>query len=50
MPWVLAGLLVLVIGAMPFWPHSRGWGWNVAGIFGLVWVSGLLVYLADVLT
>ena len=28
-------LALLVIGVMPIWPHSRGWGWPPAGILGM---------------
>lgn len=34
---VLIVLLVLVlIGALPSWPHSRAWGWGPSGGLGLV--------------
>lgn len=29
-------LIVLLIGAMPSWPYSRGWGYYPSGTVGLV--------------
>jgi len=31
-------LILLVIGALPAWPHSRGWGYYPSGGLGLVLV------------
>jgi len=34
---ILLIILVLVlVGALPSWPHSRGWGYNPSGGLGLV--------------
>lgn len=34
---ILLILLILVlIGAMPAWPHSRSWGYAPSGLLGLV--------------
>lgn len=42
-------LLILVIGAVPAWPYSRGWGYYPSGGLGLVliiiivlWALGML--------
>jgi hypothetical protein len=43
---VLIVLLVLVLGALPTWPHSRNWGYYPSGGFGVV----LLVLLVLVIT
>jgi hypothetical protein len=43
---VLIVLLVLLLGALPTWPHSRNWGYYPSGGFGLV----MLVLLVLVLT
>lgn len=37
-------LLVLVIGALPSWPYSRGWGYYPSGGLGLILV--ILIVLA----
>ena len=29
-------LIVLLIGAVPSWPHSRNWGYFPSGFLGLV--------------
>ncbi|HSG24304.1 MAG TPA: DUF3309 family protein [Azonexus sp.] len=29
-------LILLLIGAIPSWPHSRGWGYGPSGGLGLV--------------
>ena len=29
-------LILLLIGAIPSWPHSRSWGYGPSGILGVV--------------
>jgi hypothetical protein len=29
-------LILLLIGAIPAWPHSRGWGYAPSGVLGLL--------------
>jgi len=29
-------LVVMLIGVIPSWPHSRGWGYGPSGAIGLV--------------
>lgn len=38
-------LIVLLIGAFPAWPYSRGWGYYPSGGLGLVLLVVLLVLL-----
>jgi hypothetical protein len=38
-------LLVLIIGALPTWPYSAGWGYYPSGGLGLVLLIVLLVVL-----
>jgi Protein of unknown function (DUF3309) len=33
---LLIVLILLLIGALPTWPHSRGWGYGPTGGIGLV--------------
>jgi hypothetical protein len=33
---VLIVLVLLLVGAFPTWPHSRGWGYGPSGGLGLV--------------
>ena len=37
-------LLVLLLGGLPAWPYSRGWGYGPSGVLGLLLVV-LLVLL-----
>ncbi|HLJ44486.1 MAG TPA: DUF3309 family protein [Bryobacteraceae bacterium] len=41
---LLVVLIVLLMGALPSWPYSRGWGYYPSGILGVVLVI-LIVYL-----
>ena len=38
-------LVLLLIGALPSWPYSRGWGYYPSGIAGLVVVVLLVLLL-----
>jgi hypothetical protein len=38
-------LLILLIGAVPTWPYSRGWGYYPSGGLGLVLVIVIILYL-----
>ncbi|WP_205215827.1 MULTISPECIES: DUF3309 family protein [Azospirillum] len=29
-------LILVLIGAVPAWPHSRGWGYGPSGILGVL--------------
>lgn len=40
---LLALLIALVIGALPSWPHSRGWGYFPAGTLGAVLIVVILL-------
>ena len=37
-------LILLLIGAVPAWPHSKGWGFYPSGLLGIV-VIVLIVML-----
>ncbi len=37
-------LILVLLGAIPAWPHSRGWGYGPSGILGLIVV--VLIILA----
>lgn len=43
---LLIVLIVLLLGAVPAWPYSRGWGYGPSGLLGIV----LLVVIILVLT
>jgi len=38
-------LLLVLIGAIPTWPHSRGWGYGPSGGIGLVLLILLILVL-----
>ena len=38
-------LILLLIGAVPAWPHSRSWGVYSSGILGVVLVIVLVLVL-----
>ena len=42
---LLIVLVLLLIGAIPSWPHSRGWGYGPSGGLGLILVVVLLLVL-----
>ena len=33
---LLIVLVLLLLGAVPAWPHSRGWGYAPTGLLGIV--------------
>ena len=39
-------LLLLLLGALPLWPYSAGWGYYPSGGLGLVLLIVLIVVLA----
>jgi hypothetical protein len=38
-------LILILIGAFPSWPYSRGWGYGPSGIVGLILVILLIMVL-----
>lgn len=42
---LLIVLLVLLVGALPTWPYSAGWGYYPSGLLGTVVVVLLLLAL-----
>jgi hypothetical protein len=38
-------LILVLIGAIPSWPYSRGWGYGPSGIVGVVLVIVLVLLL-----
>jgi hypothetical protein len=42
---LLIVLIVLLIGALPHWPYSTGWGYYPSGGLGLVLVILLILLL-----
>jgi len=42
---LLIVLILMLVGAFPSWPHSRGWGYGPSGGLGLVVVILLVLLL-----
>jgi hypothetical protein len=42
---LLIVLLVMLIGALPTWPYSRGWGYYPSGGLGLVLLIVIILVL-----
>lgn len=38
-------LILLLIGALPRWPHSAKWGYRPTGVLGLVLIIVLILLL-----
>jgi hypothetical protein len=42
---LLIVLVLLLLGAIPAWPHSRSWGYAPSGVLGLLFVVLLVLLL-----
>jgi hypothetical protein len=38
-------LILVLVGAIPAWPYSRGWGYGPSGIVGLIVVILIILLL-----
>ena len=38
-------LVLLLIGTLPTWPHSRAWGYTTSGVLGAVLIVVLVLFL-----
>jgi hypothetical protein len=38
-------LILILIGALPTWPHSRSWGYGPGGIIGVILIILLILML-----
>lgn len=38
-------LILILLGAIPAWPYSRGWGYGPSGIVGVILVILLILVL-----
>jgi hypothetical protein len=43
---LLVVVVVMLLGAMPTWPHSRGWGYYPSGGLGLVLLVLVIMLLS----
>lgn len=42
---LLIVLILILVGVIPSWPHSRGWGYGPSGAVGLIVVVLLILVL-----
>ncbi len=42
---LLIVLILLLVGVIPTWPHSRGWGYAPSGVLGVVIVVLIVLLL-----
>lgn len=42
---LLVILIIILIGAIPAWPYSRGWGYGPSGILGIIVIVLLILVL-----
>ena len=42
---LLVVLILLLVGAIPSWPYSRGWGYGPSGILGIVLIVVIVLAL-----
>ncbi|HYG11833.1 MAG TPA: DUF3309 domain-containing protein [Pyrinomonadaceae bacterium] len=42
---VIVILIILLIGAAPAWPHSRGWGYFPSGTLGIILLIIIILIL-----
>jgi hypothetical protein len=42
-------LIVLLLGGLPTWPHSRSWGYGPSGIVGVLLVILLILLVLNVI-
>ena len=40
-------LILVLLGAIPAWPHSRGWGYGPSGVVGVALVILLILVLTQ---
>jgi hypothetical protein len=38
-------VILMLVGAIPSWPHSRSWGYGPSGILGVVLVVILILFV-----
>jgi len=42
---ILVILILLLLGAIPSWPHSREWGYGPSGVLGFVLIIVIILLL-----
>ncbi len=44
-PILLVFLVLVILGAVPSWPHSRQWGYAPSGVLGTILLIVLILWL-----
>ncbi|MDK9707319.1 MAG: DUF3309 domain-containing protein [Desulforhopalus sp.] len=42
---ILIVLILMLVGVIPSWPHSRSWGYAPSGVLGTVLVVVVILFL-----
>jgi hypothetical protein len=42
---LLIVLILVLVGVIPTWPHSRSWGYAPSGVVGLILIILLVLFL-----
>lgn len=42
---LLVVLVLVLLGVIPSWPHSRSWGYGPSGILGVILIIVLVLFL-----
>jgi hypothetical protein len=42
---LLIVLILIIVGALPTWPHARSWGYGPSGIVGVILVVVIVLFL-----
>ncbi|WP_422614808.1 DUF3309 family protein [Methylobacter svalbardensis] len=46
---LLVILILMLIGVIPAWPHSRGWGYGPSGGLGLILIILLILLVLGII-
>lgn len=38
-------LIIMLVGSLPSWPHSKGWGYRPSGILGTILIILIILLL-----
>ena len=42
---LLIVLVLILLGVIPTWPHSRGWGYTPSGVLGVILIVVIVLLL-----
>lgn len=45
---LLVVLILFLLGAIPAWPHSRGWGYGPSGLLGVLLVILIILLIVGI--